>query len=123
MACDEPRLISDLDSDRFASRDEATAELAKLGELAEPALQKTLRDTPSLEVRQRAERLLERLKGPTTPGQHLQTLRAVEVLEQLATPEAREVLRKLAAGAPAARETYETAAALERLARRRAAED
>ena len=43
------RWIRDLDSDRFAVRDRAVAELAKLGDAAEPALRQALRDRPSLE--------------------------------------------------------------------------
>ncbi len=113
-----PRLISELDSDRFASRDKAMAKLEKLGELAEPALEKMLRDQPSLEVRRRVERLLEGLKRPIPPGQRLQTLRAVEVLERIGTPEAQEVLRKLATGAAEARETKDAREALERLSKR-----
>jgi hypothetical protein len=113
-----PRLVSDLDSDNFANRGQAMAELEQLGELAEPILEKTMRDQPSLEVRRRLQRLLERLKGPTPPGPRLQALRAVEVLEQIGTPEACQALRRLATGAADARESYEAGEALERLAHR-----
>jgi hypothetical protein len=48
-------------------------------------------------------------------GQTLRSLRAIEVLEHLATPEARQVLQKLAEGAPNVRLTREAKAALARL--------
>jgi hypothetical protein len=45
----------------------------------------------------------------------LRTLRAIDVLESIGTPEAQQILRKLAEGAPGARETREAKTALERL--------
>ena len=46
------------------------------------------------------------------------SVRAVEVLERIATPEARQLLAELARGDPAARRTGEAAASLRRLERR-----
>jgi WD40 repeat protein len=107
------RWVADLDADDFEVRQKATAALAKLGELAEPALRRALADRPSTELRSRAETLLEALAVPFSPEQ-LRALRAVEVLEHLATPEARELLAKLGRGAPEGRLTREARAALER---------
>jgi RNA polymerase sigma factor (sigma-70 family) len=112
------RLIADLDNDRFAVREEATAELEKLGELAEPALVRALQGGPSLEARRRLDSLLERIAGRVHSPERLRTLRAVEVLEQIGTAEAREVLGVLARGTPGAWLTQEAKAALERLERR-----
>ncbi len=112
------RLIADLDSGRFEARSKAEAELEKLEELAEPALRRTLEEkSPSLELRRRIERLLQRLHGPITSAEQLRLLRAVEVLEHLGTSGV-QPLRKLANGAPEARLTRESKAALARLARR-----
>jgi hypothetical protein len=89
--------------------------LAKLGYLAEPALKKALEDRPSLEARKRIERLLDKL--PTeepTSGEELRGLRAVELLERLAQPEADKLLQALSEGAAGARLTREARAALER---------
>jgi hypothetical protein len=47
----------------------------------------------------------------------LQRLRAVQVLERIGSPEARQILEALAKGAPGARETREAQASLSRLAR------
>jgi hypothetical protein len=44
-------------------------------------------------------------------------MRAVEVLEHIGTPDAREVLEKLTRGDPSARLTQEAKASLERLAK------
>jgi hypothetical protein len=111
------RLLADLDSTDFKVRQTAQAALAEFGDLAEPALRKTMANKPTLEVRQRVEKLLEQLRGPVTRPETLRSLRALAVLEHLATPAARQALEKLAAGAPEARLTREAQAALGRLDR------
>ncbi len=107
------RLIADLDSDSFTARQKAEQSLEELRELAEPALRNLLEGKPSLEVSQRVRRLLQRLDEK--PAEVLRSLRAVTVLERLATAEAREVLKHLATGTPEAWQTREAKAALERL--------
>jgi hypothetical protein len=114
------RLIADLDSDAFAVRERAAAELEKLGELAAPALEQVLEAKVSLEVRKRVERLLARLDEQDMSPDRLQAIRAVKVLEYMGTSEARRVLQGLAAGAPGALPTEEAKAALQRLAKRSA---
>ncbi|HEV3257262.1 MAG TPA: WD40 repeat domain-containing protein, partial [Gemmataceae bacterium] len=52
------RLIADLDSNRFTTRQKATDELGRLADLAEPALRQVLRGKPSPEVRRRIEQVL-----------------------------------------------------------------
>jgi WD40 repeat protein len=114
------RLLADLESKRYAVRRRATQELANLQELAEPALRKALQGRPSLEVQRRVERLLAKLASlrwnPTS--KRLRLLRALEVLEHIGTPGARQVLKTLAGGAPASPLTQEAKASLERLAKR-----
>jgi WD40 repeat protein len=109
------KLLADLQDNRFAIRKKATDALEKLGELAEPTLLKCLEDNPPLEVKQRVEALLQKLKGPVTHPDRLRALRAVEVLEQIGTPEAQELLAMVAKGAPEAQLTQDAKAALERL--------
>ncbi len=116
------RWLADLDSEQFTARQEATEGLEQLGELAAPALRRLLADRPSLEVRRRAEAILEKLLSgaawaASTP-ERLRQWRALQVLELLGTAEARQVLEKLARGAPGARVTEEARAALKRLAQR-----
>ncbi len=110
--------VADLDSDDFAVRQQAERELEKLGELAVPALSKLKAEPPSLETRRRAERLLERVTAQALTAEQLRLVRALEVLEQINTAEARRLLEELAKGAPGALLTREAQAALERLARR-----
>src|SRR5262249_24492552 len=57
------RLMADLDSDRFATREKSTQELEQIGEAAEPALRKALAAGPSNEARRRVEQLLAKLVG------------------------------------------------------------
>src|SRR5207253_9758434 len=53
------RLIPDLDSDHFATRETATAELGKGGRYAVPLLEAALKGKPSLEMHRRIQRLLK----------------------------------------------------------------
>lgn len=113
--------IEDLDSSSFADREKATRALESLGELAETELEQALQKTSSLEVRRRAEALLKKARGPNRLPNTLRALRAVEVLEQIATPDARAVLETLASGTPAAQLTRDCRDASARLTRRSAA--
>ena len=109
--------LNDLDDPKFAVRDKATAELEKLAELARSALEKRLAAKPTLEIRKRIEGLLAKLDGPVTRPEVLRGLRAVEVLERIATAEARQVLESIAKGADDALVTQDAQAALVRLAK------
>jgi WD domain, G-beta repeat len=108
------RLIADLDSDQFAVRQMAVEQLENLSELAEAALRKELQGKPSQEKRRRIESLLERFQQSPT-GIQLRNIRAIEVLEHRGTAEARDLLRKLAAGSPVAKLTQEAKSSLKRL--------
>jgi hypothetical protein len=112
------RLIADLDDDEFEVREKASAGLRTLDRAAEAPMRKALAETKSAEVRQRLERLLERLDRKTIPSEELLAIRAVEVLERVGSAEAKDVLRGLAKGDESARLTQEARAALERLSPR-----
>jgi WD40 repeat protein len=115
------RLIRDLDDDEFAVRERAVKELARLGNAAETALRRALQGNPSAEVRRRVRVLLAALRGKAPAPERLRALRLTEVLERLATPEARKLLQGLTRGPPEAALTWEAGAAWERLLRRPAA--
>jgi WD40 repeat protein len=115
---DIQRFVEDLNSPAFAVRSKAMQALQGLRELAEPALRAALARKPSLEVTRRLRTLIEKLEGPETDPERLRALRAVEVLERIGTPAARQVLKTLAAGAPGATLTAEARASLERLSPR-----
>jgi hypothetical protein len=109
------RLIVNLNHEEFQIRDKATKELELLHELAAPALEKALKAQPSPEARRRLEALLERVQHHRLPGGTARAIRAVEVLEAINGPEARQLLEALAIGAPEAQLTKDAKAALERL--------
>lgn len=114
------QLLADLDSARFAIREQATHELAAFGVLVAPALRAARAQTTSAEVRERCTTLLAKLDPPPLDvhGADLRVLRVVEMLEHWGTPAARAHLQTLAAGVPDARLTHAARAALERLRRR-----
>jgi RNA polymerase sigma factor (sigma-70 family) len=107
------QLIADLDSKRYAVRQKATRELEELGELAAEGLRKKRTADLPLETRQRLDRLIQRLGRLS--AQRLQGLRALTVLEQVGTPQARGVLEALARGPAGVRLTADARAVLKRL--------
>jgi WD40 repeat protein len=112
------RLIDDLDSQSFQTRERAMAELEKLAELSEPALREVVKASKSAEVRARAKRLLANLSPSRPAPPRLQQLRALAALEYSGAREARELLQTLAKGAPEAWLTREAKASLARLTKR-----
>jgi WD40 repeat protein/beta-lactamase regulating signal transducer with metallopeptidase domain len=109
------RWVADLESEKFAVRQEASANLVKAGEQAVPALQKVLASKPAIETRLRVEGLLDRLTGTTLTAEQVRFVRAAEALERMGTPEARGLLQTLAGGAAGALPTREARAALDRM--------
>jgi WD40 repeat protein len=107
--------LKDLDSDTFAVREKAFEQLENLGSAAVPALRQALEEKPSAEVRRRLETLLSRAPGLVRSPEVLRRLRAIQVLERLASKDARRLLAELAQGEAHAAETQEAARALERL--------
>jgi hypothetical protein len=107
-------LIADLDAPSFKKREQATRELQALGPLAENAVRAALGKRPSLEMRQRLERVQAGLGG-TLDTETLRSLRAVEVLEVIGTAAARRLLGRLAEGTALAPETVAARAARDRL--------
>jgi hypothetical protein len=104
-----------LDNDDFAAREQAAAELNRVGPQAELALWLALTESPSEESFRRCERLLTRVGGAGLKAEPLRNVRAVEVLERAGTPATRRVLERLAGGASDSRLTDEARAALSRL--------
>jgi RNA polymerase sigma factor (sigma-70 family) len=112
-----PTWIRQLDHAQFAVRERAMKALADLGGRAVPELKEALGGDPTPEVRRRIEQLLA--KAPPVAGEVRAALRAVQVLEQIGTAEARRILEGLSGPGqnnPLAREAR---AALARLGRRR----
>ncbi len=112
------QLIADLDNDEFSARKNASEQLQRLGELAEQQLRKALDGKPSPEQRERVGVLLQRLETRTLTGDQLREQRCIEVLERLASSEARALLGDLAKGQPRVPITEDAKAAVKRLAKR-----
>jgi HEAT repeat protein len=107
------KLVSDLGSDRFSVRQDATQALEKIGASAEGFLRKVLNEKLSVEVQQRINKILAK-----RDGEAIVRLRALEVLEQIGTLEARQLLDRLASDLPDPRSAQVAAAAAQRLSQR-----
>jgi WD40 repeat protein len=94
---DHPKLarwIAELDDDSFKVREQATRELTLVGDDAADALRQALNKNPSAESKRRIEDLLAHLKKGGY-SRRLRFLRALEALEHIGTPQAKELLREL----------------------------
>jgi hypothetical protein len=111
------RWIADLDSELFSERKHANIELQRAGQSALPLLRRAIENDPSPEARKRIEELLSKAERVAVGGETLRSLRAIEILETIATPEARKVLQKLVKGTSGAVVTEAAEEALDRLGR------
>jgi hypothetical protein len=107
--------IARLDSDEFEVRQKAAEALRKVGPTAGPVLREARAARPSAEVKRRIDTLLAEIDRAKLSGEDLRALRAVEVLEMVRSPEAREVLKALAGGAPGAKLTEAAREARQRI--------
>jgi hypothetical protein len=106
------RLVAELDSPVFTTRQKAAAVLEKLGDGAVHLIEKASGKATE-EGRRRLEQIRRRLEGLTPEA--LRQIRVVEVLERTRDPGARRLLDELAGGVAGARLTREAAAASRRL--------
>jgi WD40 repeat protein len=111
------KLLADLDSPKFNVRDDAFRKLAGLGNQIESELERALKANPTAETQRRLEKLLAQAGGAPAP-ERLREGRALAVLERIATPAARDLLKSLAESDPRTPLTEPARAALARLARR-----
>jgi hypothetical protein len=113
--------IADLDAPRFAVRERASKELDTFGLTALPHLEAALKDGISPEWRMRLEKLIAKVKGEDTlltePQRVL--LRAMRVLEQAESAEAKALLERLAEAGLEAGLSLEAKSAAERIRKRR----
>jgi hypothetical protein len=111
------RIIADLESEKFATREQAAKELATLGRIAVTAIRARAANVQSLETKRRLAAYFEgHESGPLLPDE-LRAVRAVEFLESMATPAAHALLADLAKGEPTAESTIRAIAAKSRLER------
>ncbi len=109
--------LTQLNDEEFAVRAKAASELAMLDERLVPILDKALAADPPLESRQRLDELRDKLTSRVSKGDRLRVLRAMEVLEHIGTPDAKDILRGVADWAPGAPLTSQARASLDRLDR------
>jgi WD40 repeat protein len=103
-------LVKELGAEKPADREKATKELLKLGLRAMPSVQAASNSSESPEAKKRAEEILSQfaVKGLALPtsglvGDTLRLFRAVQVLEDIGSPEAKITLDRIAKlGGPAA---------------------
>jgi hypothetical protein len=113
------RLLAELDGEEFGRREKAAEDLARMGRAVEAAVRAELgKGANSEDVRRRLGQVLDKIERAELTGEALRPLRALELLEQVGTAEAREALAALAKGMAEARLTQEAKAAEARLAQR-----
>ncbi len=101
------KLLSDLDNEDPPKREKAQVELESMGRVIEPALRKALASNPTPHAKLMLTELLALLDDKRFSPHRVRELRAVEVLEGIGTPAAKEALTVLAKGAPGAEVTID----------------
>jgi hypothetical protein len=101
-------LVARLDDAEYAKRQAAERELLALGERVMAPLRAALPGVASAEAKKRIEAILAtQSDAAVPPPELLRAIRAIFVLEQAGTPEARRLIERLAGGAESARLTRE----------------
>jgi hypothetical protein len=113
-----PGLIVDLDSDDFNKREQASAELERLGEPTRSFLERALAKKPSAETKKRGEALLAKLQEHAA-AYELRQMRIIDVLEHIDTEAARALLKQIADGSYDPTYAGEAQQALQRAAAKR----
>jgi RNA polymerase sigma factor (sigma-70 family) len=104
--------LRQLDSPKFAEREQAQKELTAVADLIQGPLHEA-RKTASLETAQRLDKVLKSITDPTP--EHLRLVRACEVLEGIGKAQAIKLLQDWASGPPGGRLTTEAQASVARL--------
>ena len=112
-------LIDQLDDEK--TREKATRQLAQAVIGVRPALKKLIRGETNKEKKQRLEKYLENFPKESA-REEMRSMRAIDLLEQIASPKAKALLDKLDEGAEGAPLTRAAEAALIRLKKEPSAE-
>ena len=114
------KLFKELDSGNFTMRLAAMNELTKYGRWMEGRYDAAMANPPSLEYKRRVEMLKEKINAANSPSlvqERLRVRRIMLMCEQVGSPEAIEVLRKLADKGPEEELREEAQASLQRLSK------
>jgi WD40 repeat protein len=117
------KFIDDLDSDKFDVRTKATKALEKFGILIQGRLKEASDNPVSLEQKLRLDALLAKItsdKGLSESQEHFRYRRVMEILEQIGSPSAQQLLTKLIKGAPKNSLGEEASQSLKRLQKKKA---
>ena len=90
--------IDKLDNDDFQVRENATKELIDSGELAEDSLRQAFAGSLSPEAQRRVIQVLNKLPSAVPHSTTLATIRSLELLELLNTPESRRLIEEISLG-------------------------
>jgi hypothetical protein len=89
--------LGQLDDDDFDVREQATTNLERFSPVAEPELREAVaKRKVSIDAQKRIERILAALDRDKPTPERLREIRTVQVLEQIDTAEARQMLERLA---------------------------
>jgi WD40 repeat protein len=105
------QLIADLQNINGGTRRKAMTELTTHGEAALGALTQL---PPEQQNHQTVRAMIGKLSNKQPPADRMRTIKAVQILGQLGTDEAKQMLEKVAKGATGVRLTLEAKAALEK---------
>jgi hypothetical protein len=104
--------LTDLDSNDFRTRERGSTGLEAIGYLAVPAVERKLTEKLPLESQRRLEMLLAKIDRHVLSAEELRTVRAIEVLTRIGSPEGVAILKDLSTGAEGAVETAHAKRAL-----------
>jgi hypothetical protein len=115
------QLIEELGSDDPSIQRRTSSRLLKLGPSIQPALRTALQGNPPDQVRGRLKLILaakpiDVSDDAPAPATAIRSIRSVQVLERIASPGAKELLKFLSSGQPQSEVTQEARAAEQRLA-------
>lgn len=94
------RLIRDLDSPEFATRQKAEKELRGLSTQVEASLREAAKTAPSAEVKKRIEEIVKEIESRNLTREECREWRAVRAVKGMASERAKELLAKWAQGDP-----------------------
>ena len=112
------QLKADLEDDDFAIRERACKELTEIGAPAVYFVRKLCVSGASPEARQRAENVLKKLVTPSMLADERRSARAIEILEYIGSPAARELLEVQARGDPGSSLVRDAKGAVDRISKR-----
>jgi hypothetical protein len=110
------KLVSELNSEKFTTREQATKKLLATGELAIVPLQRHMEKGLSIETAKRVQQVLDNLGQPMLTPDRLRVLQAIELLEALRTADAVTLLKDTVRDALVPQIRNEARFALQRIA-------